>query len=150
MWITLTVRSSKNLNIRSRDESNTDEAALFGHPRSFFPQYPINGEGAYKIPEALCYNKGFEKSVSERYNFIVPDVPAIKNEFSNRISYSNIHVNDAFKNGFRVFKGTHYRDYPKTYGSIVRIVEFRGNLICVFEHGVALIPVNERAVAGEG
>ena len=150
MWITLTVRSSKNLNIRSLDESNTDEAALFGHPRSFFPQYPINGEGAYKIPEALCYNKGFEKSVSERYNFIVPDVPTIKNEFSNRISYSDIHVNDAFKNGYRTFRGTHFRDYPKTYGSITKILELRGNILCVFEHGVALIPVNERVEAGNG
>ena len=150
MWITLTVRSSKNLNIRSLDESNTDEAALFGHPRSFFPQYPINGDGAYKIPEALCYNKGFEKSVSERYNFIVPNVPAIKNEFSNRISYSDIHVNDAFKNGFRVFRGTHFRDYPKTYGSITKILELRGSILCVFEHGIALIPVNERVEAGQG
>ena len=30
------------------------------------------------------------------------------------------------------------------------MVEWFGNLLCIFEHGVALIPVNERAVAGEG
>ena len=150
MWVTITVRSTKNLNIRGIDDSNTDETALTGHPRGFYPYHPISGEGAYKTPEALCYNKGFEKSLSERYNFEVPDVPAIKNDFTNRIAYSDIHVNDAFKNGFRVFQGTHYRDYPKTYGSITKIVELRGNLLCVFEHGVALIPVNERAVAGEG
>ena len=150
MWVTITVRSTKNLNIRGIDDSDTDETALTGHPRGFYPYYPISGEGAYKTPEALCYNKGFEKSLSERYNFEVPNVPAIKNDFTNRIAYSDIHVNDAFKNGFRVFQGTHYRDYPKTYGSITKIVELRGNLLCVFEHGVALIPVNERAVAGEG
>ena len=150
MWVTITVRSTKNLNIRGIDDSNVDETALTGHPRGFYPYHPISGEGAYKTPEALCYNKGFEKSLSERYNFEVPDVPAIKNDFTNRIAYSDIHVNDAFKNGFRVFQGTHYRDYPKTYGSITKIVELRGNLLCVFEHGVALIPVNERAVAGEG
>lgn len=150
MWVTITVRSTKNLNIRAVDDSDEDETALTGHPRGFYPYYPISGEGAYKTPEALCYNKGFEKSLSERYNFEVPDVPAIKNDFTNRISYSDVHVNDAFKNGFRVFQGTHYRDYPKTYGSITKLVELRGNLLCVFEHGVALIPVNERAVAGEG
>ena len=150
MWVTLIVRSTKNLNIRATDDSNVDEAALVGHPRIFYPRCPIDGEGSYKIPEALCYNKGFEKSLSERYNFELPEVPAIKNDFSNRIAYSDIHVNDAFKNGFRVFRGSHYRDYPKTYGSITKIVELRGNLLCVFEHGVALIPVNERAVAGEG
>lgn len=150
MWVTVTVRSTKNLNVRSIDDSIVDETALTGHPRGFYPYSPINGDGAYKTPEALCYNKGFEKSLSERYNYEVPDVPAIKNDFTNRISYSDINVNDAFKNGFRVFQGTHYRDYPKTYGSITKLVEFRGSLICVFEHGIALIPVNERAIAGEG
>lgn len=150
MWVTLTVRSTKNLNIRSVDDSIVDETALTGHPRGFYPYQPISSDGAYKTPEALCYNKGFEKSVSERWNYEVPDVPAIKNDFTNRISYSDVHVNDAFKNGFRVFQGTHYRDYPKTYGSITKLVELRGGLLCVFEHGVALIPVNERAVAGEG
>jgi hypothetical protein len=44
----------------------------------------------------------------------------------------------------------HYRDYPKTYGSITKIVELRGYLLCVFEHGVGLISVNERALAAEG
>lgn len=150
MWVTFTVRSTKNLNIRSTDDSIVDETSLTGHPRTFYPYGPCSPDGVYKTPEALCYNKGFEKSLSERYNFEVPDVPALKNDFTNRIAYSDKHVNDAFKNGFRVFQGTHYRDYPKTYGSIIQLVEFRGNLICVFEHGVALIPVNERAVAGEG
>lgn len=150
MWVTFTVRSTKNLNVRGIDDSIVDEVSLFGHARTFYPYGPMSPEGSYKIPEAMCYNKGFEKSTSERYNFEVPDVPTIKNDFTNRIAYSDIHVNDAFKNGFRVFQGTHYRDYPKTYGSITKIVELRGSLICVFEHGVALIPVNERAVAGEG
>lgn len=150
MYITLYVRSTINLNIRAQDDSNVDEVGLFGHPRSFYPQYSMSNSGAYKIPEALCYNKGFEKSLSEKIFFEVPDVPWIKNEFSNRIAYSQIQVTDAFENGWRTFLGTHYRDYPKTYGSITKIVELRGNLICVFEHGVALIPVNERAIAGEG
>ena len=150
MWVTITVRSTKNLNVRAIDASIPDEVGLTGHPRGFYPYFPSDGEGSYKTPEALCYNKGFEKSVSERFNYEVPDVPAIKNDFTNRISYSDIHINDAFKNGFRVFQGTHYRDYPKTYGSIIKLVELFGNLLCIFEHGVALIPVNERAVAGEG
>lgn len=150
MWVTFQLISSSNLNIRSLDDSNVDETALTGHPRGFYPYYGMSADGSYKTPESLCINKGFNKSLSERYNFEVPNVPAIKNDFTNRISYSDIHVNDAFKNGFRTFQGTHYRDYPKTYGQITKLVEFRGNLICVFEHGVALIPVNERAVAGEG
>lgn len=150
MWITIQLRATRNLCIRSLDDSIPDEMALYGQPRAFYPYQPMNPNGVYKIPEALCYNDGFSKSLSHRYNFEVPDVPYIKNEFTNRILYSDVHVNDAFTNGFRTFQGTHYRDYPKTYGQITRIIEFRGNLICVFEYGVALIPVNERAVAGEG
>ena len=150
MWVTIQIRATRNLCIRALDDSNADEMALYGQARAFYPYQPMNPSGVYKIPEALCYNDGFSKGLSYRYNFEVPDVPYIKNEFTNRILYSDIHVNDAFTNGFRTFQGTHYRDYPKTYGSITRIIEFRGNLICVFEHGVALIAVNERAVAGEG
>ena len=103
MWVTFTVRSTKNLNIRSFDNSYETETAMFGHPRGFYPQYPITADGVYKTAEALCYNKGFEKSVSERYNFEIPDVPALKNDLSNRIAYSDVSINDAFKNGFRVF-----------------------------------------------
>ena len=149
-WITFTVRSTMNLNVRAIDDSRPDETALTGHPRTFFPNGPLSVAGVYKTPEALCYNKGFEKSLSERVNFETPDVPAIKNDFTNRIAYSDIHIIDAFKNGFRVFQGTAYRDYPKTYGQITKIIEFQGNLLCVFEHGISLIPVNERAVSGEG
>ena len=149
-WVTFQLVSSSNLNIRALDDSIVDEVSLTGHARAFYPYSGMSADGSYKIPEALCYNKGFNKSLSERYNFEVPDVPVIKNDFTNRISYSDIHVNDAFKNGYRTFRGTHYRDYPKTYGQITKLVELRGNLLCVFEHGVALIPVNERAVAGDG
>ncbi len=150
LWVTFPLISSSNLNIRALDSSITDEVSLTGHPRTFYPYSGMSADGSFKVPEALCFNKGFNKSLSERYNFEVPDVPAIKNDFTNRIAYSDIHVNDAFKNGFRTFKGTHYRDYPKTYGQITKLVELRGGLLCVFEHGIAYISVNERAVAGEG
>jgi hypothetical protein len=29
----------------------------------------MSADGTYKTPEALCFNKGFNKSLSERYNF---------------------------------------------------------------------------------
>lgn len=150
MWVTFKIRSSNNLNIRTIDNSYIDEAAMTGNPRGFFPYSPMTTEGCYKIPESQIYNKGFSKSLSERWNFELPDVPYIKNWFGTRIMYSDIHVNDAYKNGFRVFQGTHYRDYTREYGEIVKLVSLESNLLCVFEHGVALIPVNERAVAGEG
>lgn len=150
MYVQLIVRSTFNLNIRSIDKSNADEYGLTSHHRAFYPLYPMTNDGSYKIKDALAINQGLQKSVSERTYFEVPDVPWIKNEFSNRIAYSNIQIKDAFQNGWRIFRGMCYRDYPKTYGSITRILEWQGKLLCVFEHGVAIIPVNERAVAAEG
>lgn len=149
-WVTFSLVSSINLNIRTLDDSIPDEVALTGHARGFYPYDSMTVEGPYKTPEALCYNKGFDKSVSERWNYEVPDVPFIKNEFSNRIAYSDVAVSDAFKNGFRTFQGTNYRDYPKTYGSITKLIELNGQLLCVFEHGVALLPIKERTLTGEG
>jgi hypothetical protein len=90
LWITVTVRSSMNLNIRTLDDSIPDEIAMFDHARGFYPYHPMSRSGTYKIPEALVYNKGFQTSVSSRYNVESADVPYIKNEFSNRIAYSNV------------------------------------------------------------
>jgi hypothetical protein len=122
---------------------------MIGHSKGYYPYHPMSTEGTYKHDESYVYNKGFSKSVNDRYHYEVPDVPHIKNWFKTRIMYSDIHINDAYKNGYRVFKGTHYRDYTREYGEIVKLISFESSLLCVFEHGVALIPVNERAVAGQ-
>jgi hypothetical protein len=103
MWVTFKIRSSNNLNIRTLDGSNVDESAMIGHERGYYPIHPMSTEGNYKTPESAIYNKGFQTSVSERWHFELPDVPHIKNWFGTRIMYSDIHINDAYKNGFRVF-----------------------------------------------
>lgn len=149
-WLTIEVISSVNLNIRSLDSSNVAEKSLFGHERGFYPYFDLLADGSYKIPEALCYNNGFKVYSSQRsyQNFITP--PAVKNDFTNRIVYSDIESTDLFKNGLRTFNSTNYRDYSKSFGQIIKLIEFKNNLVCVFEHSICLIPVNERAVAGEG
>lgn len=149
-WITFKVYSSINLSMRNWDDSYISENGLTGANRSFYPLSSMSTEGNAKVPESFVLNSGFNSTTSNRYNYVLPDVPYIKNEFGTRIIYSDVAVNDAFKNGFRVFQANHYRDYPMIYGGIMKLVELYGNLLCVFEHGVALIPVNERAIAGEG
>lgn len=150
MWVTFQLRSSNNLNIRTLDYSDVDETAMSGHPNGYYPVQPMSVEGVYKKADSQIYNKGFKRSLSSRWNFELPDVPHIKNWFGTRIMYSDIHINDGYKNGFRIFQGTHYRDYTREYGEIVKLVPFESSLLCVFEHGIALIPINERAIAGEG
>ncbi len=150
MWVTFKVRSSNNLNIRTLDGSIVDETSMTGHQRGYYPYYPMSTEPSFKHPESQLFNRGFSKQLGKRWNFEMPDVPFFKNCFNTRVMYSTIHVNDAFKNGFRTFKGNAYRDYTTVYGSIIKLVEYNENLLCVFEHGIALISVNERALAAQG
>ena len=142
MWLTFQLRSSYNLNIRTIDKSHVDEYIMSGNYRSFYPNYGQLALGAQKLPDSDQYNKGFTKSVSEKYYFEVPDVPYIKQEFQNRIVFSDIHINDAYKNGFRVLRTMNHKDYPMTYGSITKLIEMQNNLIVIFEHGIGLIKIN--------
>ena len=149
-WITIKVRSSYNLSIRSLDESYLEEKGVMGRARGFYPLQQASPDGGYKITNSYLINDGFGSTVGERWYNTITDAPYLKNEFQNRIVYSDIQENDAFVNGYRVFRGGHYRDYTKQYGQIVKLVEVQSNLLCVFEHGVALIPIKERALAAEG
>ena len=149
-WITFKLRSSTNLSIRSIDESNINEKGIFGRPRAWYPYQQDLISGNNKIPESYLYNDGLRSTLNEKYYFNVPEVPYIKNIYQNRIIYSDISINDAYRNGYRVFKSTNYVDYTKEYGSIIKLVSMGSSLICVFEHGVVLLPVNERIQTGEG
>lgn len=149
-WITFKCMSNINFASRIEDYSNSSEVALNGHPRTFYPISSLNYSGEYKIPESTLINVGLSSTTSDKYNFILPDVPYIKNDFSNRIMYSDIHITDAFKNSYRTFQISNYRDYNKEYGAIVTIVEWYGNLIVVFERGVGLVTINERVQTGSG
>ena len=142
LWLTFTLRSSYNLNIRTIDKSRVDEALMSGNYRSFYPNYGQLASGSQKMPDSDQYNKGFSKSVSEKYYFEVPDVPYIKQEFQNRIVFSDIHVNDAYKNGFRVLRTTNHKDYPMTYGSITKLIEIQNSLMVIFEHGIGVVTID--------
>lgn len=145
LWLTFQLRSSYNLNIRTVDKSHVDEYLMCGNYRSFYPNYGQMALGSQKIPDSDQYNKGFTKSVSEKFYFEVPDVPYIKQEFQNRIVFSDIHINDAYKNGFRVLRTMNHKDYPMTHGSITKLVELQNALLVVFEHGIGIVTINNSA-----
>lgn len=149
-WITFTVRSNNNLCMRNDDSSYIEESLLTGVNRSFYPLSAMSTDGNYKIPESTVVNTGINAWNSEKVNFIQPVVPAIKNNFQTRICYSDIAVTDAFKNGYRSYQATAYRDYPTTYGGIMKIIEVKDSLLVIFEHGIGLAPINERVMSGGG
>lgn len=149
-WITIKIKSSHNLSIRSLDESFTTEIGVMGRARGFYPLQQASADGGYKLADSYVFNDGFSSTVGFKTYNTLPDMAYVKNEFENRIIYSDENVIDAQKNGYRVFKSGQHRDYNKQYGKIVKLLELQNNLLCVYEHGVSLIPISERALAAQG
>ena len=146
LWVTYKCLSSYNLGLRSIDTFNTDEMALMGTARSFFPLNGASTATGNKVEESFLLNDGLSATVGrKRYN-LLPDNPYNKNEFANRIMFSNVNVTDSFTNGYRTFQGLSYQDYDKQYGAITKLISWGTNLFVVMEHGLALVPVNEKAL----
>jgi len=149
-WATFKICSNINLCYRSNDETHTSEYALTGVARSFYPLLSMSPSGESKIPDSQLTNVGYNTTTSSKIYIAEPNVPYIKNIFSNRLMFSEIHINDAFRNGYRVFKLDSYKDLTNAYGQITTILEWKNNLMVVFSDGVGVIPINEKMVGATG
>lgn len=146
MWVTYKCLSNYNIGIRSIDYSHSDEQALLGNPRGFYPNSGFNITSSGKMPESKLFNQGYSKTVCRKENFLVPNVPYIKDLFDNRIMFSDVQTFGKFENSFRIFKSLDYQDIDRQYGAIVKLEPWNSNLLCVFEHGIGLIAVNDQAL----
>lgn len=147
-WVTFKFCSDINFAFRCTDPTYLAEQSIFGKPRGFYPLYDRSLAGNSKIPESTVINAGYNSTTSDKEHFVIPDVQSIKNDFTNRIMFSEIHATDAFKNGYRIFEGLNYRDYTIEFGTITKIIAWGSNLVVVFENGVGMVPINERTMAG--
>ena len=143
-WVTFKICSNINLSMRDIDFSRPEEEAVHKMKRNFHPLQ--TAKPTNKLPESSIINSGISKSLSDRYYFEIPDVPFIKDSFTTRIHYSNILQESSFRNGHRIFKAENYQDYTLEHGELVKLVDWFGKLVAVMEHGVLMIPVNERAM----
>lgn len=146
MWVTFKCLSNYNLGLRSNDTSYIDENALMGSPRSFYPATDMSVVVSHKIEESWLLNDGYDSTLGQRRNFIADNVPYIKELFDNRVMFSDVQNDDDFRNAYRIFQGLDYKDIDRQYGSIVKLLPFGVNLFCVFEHGLGIIPINEKAL----
>lgn len=149
-WVTFKVCSNINLALRTTDDSESSEYALTGTNRSFYPLGSLSTKGESKIPESTMYNVGNTTTVGNKLYYSIPDVPYIKNIFDTRIMFSDTHITDAFRNGYRIFQGLSYKDVTRQYGGIVKIFDMRENLLVVFERGVAMFAINREALFAAG
>lgn len=146
-FATVKVCSNFNLALRSTDPYMPSEVGLTGHKRSFYPYTSLSSLGSYKIPESFLINSGLNKTVDEKYNVECPDVPAIKNNFSTRVLYSDISVKNSFTNGYRIFRDLHYQDYSSAHGELVSLIEKAGDIFCTFEHATGYLAVQASQLA---
>lgn len=145
-WMTYKCLSNYNLNLRSENRQNVEEMALMGNARSFYPLQGMTVAPVNKIPETELLNAGYSVTLPFKKYFTQPSVSYIKEIFDTRIMFSNVQIEDDFRNAYRIFQGLSYKDIERQYGSIVKLLALGVNLFCVFEHGCAIIPINEKAL----
>ncbi|MBQ0113248.1 MAG: hypothetical protein KBT03_08985 [Bacteroidales bacterium] len=145
-WVTYKCLSNYNLGLRAENRQYTEEMALMGNPRSFHPLLGLVTAPSGKVEESWLLCDGYNVTLPFKKYFTSPDVPYIKDIFDNRIMFSDVQVNDDFKNAYRIFQGMDYQDVERQYGAIVKLIPLGVNLFCVFEHGCAIIPINEKAL----
>lgn len=145
-WITWKCFSNYNLGLRSQDYTNVEEIALMGNPRSFYPITGASTSVANKIEESWKLNDGYSSTVGKKRFLPVQDVPYTRDIFDTRIMFSNVQQDDAFQNAYRIFQGLSYKDMDRQYGGLVKLLTWGSNLLAIFEHGITIIPVNEKAL----
>lgn len=121
-WMTYKCFSNYNLSLRCIDPFQVEEQALMGNPRSFYPLQDISLKSSNKIPESNLMNDGYNSMLGVKRSFTFDLVPYTKDEFDTRIMFSNIQVDGAFKNSYKVFQGLSYEDIDRQYGSITKIL----------------------------
>ena len=145
-WFTYKCLSSNNLGLRAIDRSYVDEQALLGNPRGFYPISGLNTYSSGKISDSKILNLGYSATVGELHYLGYKNLPYQKELFDNRIMFSNVQAEDQFSNGYRVFQNLAYKDIDRQYGAIVKLLPWNTDLLCVFEHGIGIIPVNQKAL----
>lgn len=93
-----------------------------GNDRSFFPLQSISVKSSNKIPESNLINGGYSSMLGVKRNFAIDIRPYINDIYDTRIMFSNIQVDGAYKNSYKVFQGLSYEDIDRQYGSITKIL----------------------------
>ena len=95
-------------------------------------------------------NIGYSSTISKKQITSTDfSAPAIKDVFDTRIYFSDLHVQNDFKNGYRTIQLGNYKDYSKHLGQIVKLVNIKNTLFMVQENGISVIPFNERAATAK-
>lgn len=127
------------------DEGESEE-------RSF---YPYNSRGdfmeyrSYRYPETTSHSQGYSELGRPKSFFPSPSLaPHLENYFFPRIMHSERHIPNAFRNGYRSFLPSNYKDYDSSLGQITGMFNLRGNLLVIFQHGIGITAIEQRVLTG--
>lgn len=146
IWVTYKCLSNYNLGLRSIDARDIDLLNKIGGKGTFYPISGLDTRAAGKVPESQVLNEGYSVVLSRNLHTKWISTPYENWNFENRIAFSNVAATKMFTNGFRIFQGMAYQDVDKQFGQIIKLFPYGQNLLCVFEHGLAIIPINEKAL----
>lgn len=152
----LVTESSVNSAIRSEQVSNINEAGK----RTFLPfgmnstnQGDTFGEGnplrKSRLIESSLFNKGYKtiQSVRDYFTFSA-NLSFVGSNWFSRVIASPKFIPNSFDNAYRNLSGVNFQDYNPELGEIIRILNYRDNLLLVFENGIILLPINQRIQTG--
>jgi hypothetical protein len=140
--------SRYNVALRQPKEFDASETG----ERSFFP-YQSRGDFSkyrqYRLPETTSHSQGYSEIAPAKSFYPSPGLaPYIENYFFSRIAHSERHIPNAFRNGFRAVLPGNYKDYDSSMGQICAMFNLRGNLLVVFNHGIAITAIEQRVLTG--
>ena len=148
-YITVKMCSNFNISLRSTDPYMPAETGMTGHKRSFYPYTPITTLGSYKIPESALVNAGLNVTTGNQNHLECADAPAFLHNFNTRVLYSDISIQNSFRNGYRVFRDLHYQDYTTAHGDLVSLIEKSGDIFCTFEHATGYLAITASQLAAD-
>jgi len=139
--------SSINFAIRGYEEGDAVEKNMYGDNRPYVCYENADTLRGHKRPEPSIINYGniINESVNNKATYD-QTVPFIKLTQKNRVYVSNANITSSFENGYRQFKGINFRDYDSELGEITAISSHGLHTYLVYENGVSVIEVMERAM----
>lgn len=109
----------------------------------------------HTLKESMRYNAGYSPSAvdsappvaSVRDNIAL--LPFVRTQYQQRVWSTPIANESALSNGWRNFPPLLFRDYDMAGGALVRLISGpRSEVLLVYENALAVIQLNERAIAG--
>lgn len=139
-----------NTGLRTIDKISETETLLYGKGRSFYPIEEIDSLRGSRQPESTGYNFGYNFNFSDRLYYILnSNSPSFDINYGNRIMVSSPSISGNFSNGYSDFSGINFRDYNKHLGEITKLISHNNEVICVFESGLGIVPINQRTMISQ-